>query len=312
MTDIWLKKKREQLIANKEKREKEQQEQQEEQEEQNKEQQDGEVLRQQGQFPVPGTKRKVTNQLLRAEKSSKPNESIMNKAGNSRKEIMKSDGWKKAAAAAGIQLSIPTELEEIEEIEEDGSKEDKSTEATTSKTIKKKTPQESRTETVKVKTMSKLNLHQKKNFKESFNSDKSRLDKRQEKFGQSPNFLLIMEDNVDSAACTSGKFMVYGKGKIASKFFNNSLKFNKNDFFVHKKALNFEEDCSVKPTINKENKTEKTKDRNNVQEDESAKDVALERQDPKEIILENLVFHDEGSDDESPEDDGTSVTLVPE
>ena len=68
MTDIWLKKKREQLIANKEKREKEQQEQQEEQ---NKEQQDGEVLRQQGQFPVPGTKRKVTNQLLRAEKSTK-------------------------------------------------------------------------------------------------------------------------------------------------------------------------------------------------------------------------------------------------
>ena len=40
--------------------------------------------------------------------------------------------------------------------------------------------------------MSKLNLHQKNNFKESFNSDKS----RQEKFGQSPNFLLIMDDIV--------------------------------------------------------------------------------------------------------------------
>ena len=45
------------------KRGKEQQEKQE----QNKEQQDGEALRQQGQFPVPGTKRKVANQLLRAE-----------------------------------------------------------------------------------------------------------------------------------------------------------------------------------------------------------------------------------------------------
>ena len=109
MTDIWLKKKREQLIANKEKREKEQQEQ-------NKEQQDGEALHQQGQFPVPVTKRKVTNQLLRVEKSNKPNESIMNKAGNSREEIMKSDSWKKEAAAAGIHLSIPTEPKKIEEI----------------------------------------------------------------------------------------------------------------------------------------------------------------------------------------------------
>ena len=63
---------------------------------------------------------------------------MMNKPGNSRKEIMKSDGWKKAAAAAGIQLSIPTEPEEIEEIEEDENKEDKITEATTSKTTKKK------------------------------------------------------------------------------------------------------------------------------------------------------------------------------
>ena len=106
--------------------------------------------------------------------------------------------------------------------------------------------------------------------------------------------------------------MVYGKGKIATKFFNNSVNFNKIDFFIHKKALSFEEDCSVKPTKDKEHKTEKTKNRNNVQEDKSAKDVALERQEPEEIVLENLVFHDEGSGDESPKDEGTSVTLVPE
>ena len=62
----------------------------------------------------------------------------MNKAGNSRKQVMKSDGWKKAAAAAGIQLSIPTEPKDIEEIEEDENKEGKSREATTSKTINKK------------------------------------------------------------------------------------------------------------------------------------------------------------------------------
>ena len=62
----------------------------------------------------------------------------MNKAGNSRKQVMKSDGWKKAAAAAGIQLSIPTEPKDIEEIEEDENNEGKSREATTSKTINKK------------------------------------------------------------------------------------------------------------------------------------------------------------------------------
>ena len=40
--------------------------------------------------------------------------------------------------------------------------------------------------------------------------------------------------------------------------------------------------------------------------------MALEREDPEEIVPENLVLHDESSDDESPKDDATSVTLLPE
>ena len=116
-----------------------------------------------------------------------------------------------------------------------------------------------------------------------------------------------MEDNVDSAACTSGKFMVYGKGNIASKFFNNSLKFNKKDFFVHKKALNFEEDSSVNPQKDMKNKTEQSKDKNVAKENKYSEDVALEKEASEEIASENLVLYDE-----SPEDDGTSVILVQE
>ena len=55
-----------------------------------------------------------------------------------------------------------------------------------------------------------------------------------------------MEDNVDSAVCTGGKLMVYGKGPISEKFYGEGLQFNTTDYYVHKKASDFEEDMSKK------------------------------------------------------------------
>ena len=107
---------------------------------------------------------------------------------------------------------------------------------------KKKTPHQNRTEVVRIKTRNELSASQKKNFKECFNTDKSRLDKRQAQHSRSPNFLLILEDNVNSAECTSGKMMVYGKGSIAQQFFYVGIKFSKDDFYLHKRATDFLED----------------------------------------------------------------------
>ena len=73
----------------------------------------------------------------------------------------------------------------------------------------RKTPQQNRTQAVRIKTRNDLSASAKKTFKESFNTDKSRLDKRQAQHSRSPNFLLILEDNVHSAECTSGKLMVF-------------------------------------------------------------------------------------------------------
>ena len=107
---------------------------------------------------------------------------------------------------------------------------------------KKKTPHQYRTEAVRIKTRNELSASQKKNFKECFNTDKSRLDKRQAQHSRSPNFLLILEDNVNSAECTSGKMMVYGKGSIAQQFLYEGIKFSKDDFYLHKRATDFLED----------------------------------------------------------------------
>lgn len=72
----------------------------------------------------------------------------------------------------------------------------------------RKTPHQYRTEAVRIKTRNDLSASAKKTFKESFNTDKSRLDKRQAQHSRSLNFLLILEDNVHSAECTSGKLIL--------------------------------------------------------------------------------------------------------
>ena len=103
-------------------------------------------------------------------------------------------------------------------------------------------------------TISNVN---KKTFKEAFNADKARLDKRQAKYSKPQNFLLILEDNINSAVCTSGKLMVYGKGDIAQKFFNDGINYEKDKFYIHKNVHNFEEETQVKDDKAKETTKEK-------------------------------------------------------
>ena len=73
---------------------------------------------------------------------------------------------------------------------------------------KKMTPKEYRLMKPKPKTNPSITLSDKKNFKEGFNTDKSRLMKRQTKYGKPENYLLLVEDNVHtvgSGSKTAGK-----------------------------------------------------------------------------------------------------------
>ena len=92
----------------------------------------------------------------------------------------------------------------------------------------------------------KISMSNKKMFKEAWNKDKSRLEKRQVKYNRPQNFLLTLEDNVheaghDNSARTVGKYMVFGKGTIKDKFQSTGIKFEKSEFVMHAKAHNFEE-----------------------------------------------------------------------
>ena len=79
---------------------------------------------------------------------------------------------------------------------------------------KKKTPLQYRKENPKNRVKEKISMSNKKMFKEAWNTDKSRLEKRQVKYNRPQNFLLILEDNVheaghDNSATTAGKYMVF-------------------------------------------------------------------------------------------------------
>ena len=90
-------------------------------------------------------------------------------------------------------------------------------------------------ELVKENRISKSN---RKNFKESFNTDKNRLEKRQSKFNKPSNFIVIMEDNIHQAgmeqsAKTAGKLMVYAKGPLKQDFLEGRLKYNSSDYYPY-------------------------------------------------------------------------------
>ena len=68
----------------------------------------------------------------------------------------------------------------------------------------------------------KLTESEKKMFKEAFNTDKTRLEKRHAKYDKPANFLILVEDNVHQAgpcgAGTAGITMVYGRGKLMDQY----------------------------------------------------------------------------------------------
>ena len=110
--------------------------------------------------------------------------------------------WMETAKAAGVVTMV------AQTIEEDFTN-------TMPLTKKKKTAKEYRQASPKVKENLKITPSDKKMFKESFNTDKSRLEKKQSKYKRPQNFLLIVEDNVHSKDSgkseTGGKLMVYSR-----------------------------------------------------------------------------------------------------
>ena len=112
---------------------------------------------------------------------------------------------------------------------------------------KKKTPLQYRTMQPKRMAEESISSSNKKMFKEAWNTDKSRMEKRQVKYNKPQNFLLILEDNIhqsghDHGAKTAGKLMVYGKGSIREKFLKSGIKYNSRDYVMHANAHNFEVD----------------------------------------------------------------------
>ena len=81
-------------------------------------------------------------------------------------------------------------------------------------------------------------------FKEFFNTDKARLQKRQAKYNKPANFLLRIEDNVHQAgpggAGTAGKIMAYGQGALFEKYLGNGVKYDQTDSFIHKNSFDFQ------------------------------------------------------------------------
>ena len=71
-------------------------------------------------------------------------------------------------------------------------------------------------------------------FKETFNTDKSRLEKRQTRYDRPANFLILMEDILHQPgpgkAFTAGKMMAFGSGPINNgimdKFLGSGVKHN--------------------------------------------------------------------------------------
>ena len=88
----------------------------------------------------------------------------------------------------------------------------------------------------------------KKQFKDNFLTLKNKIDSVQQKAGSEPNFALIMFDNVHrpdvrGAAAHAGRYLVYTKGDISSRFFSEAgIKFDPDEFFVCENGIDFKED----------------------------------------------------------------------
>lgn len=208
----------------------------------------------------------------------------------------KCEDWVKKAAESGY-LFVPAPEEDIDDNVQDENEtlpleKLRTKEAETpivdsgkdSKFKSRKTPKESRTEKPKIKPQELISKVDKKTFKEAFNTDKTRLDKRQVKYSKPKDFLLIVKDNIGSAVCTSGKYMAYGRGKIAEDFYGEGVKFNKDDYYIHKNPQNFEEEkCAEKMSENEEDILEEE------QEEEAHPNVTKEKE---KIVSKPLTKYD--------------------
>ena len=141
-------------------------------------------------------------------------------------------------------------------------------------------------------------------FKETFNTDKSRLDKRQTKLNLPQDFAIIMLDNVHkvdsdgkSKSKTAGKSMVYAKGTCKDKFLGDGIKYSKDQFYVHKNNYDFEEE------VIKVNRRLQNND-NNVSIQDGEDDV------PEEVETNEAVPDDDvnGDGDDSGEEIGPSTS----
>ena len=158
--------------------------------------------------------------------AKRTNESL--RAAEKAKENSRPNSWKEVAAAAGVTL-----VEAGEPFED---------QALLKK--KKKSLKEVRTEQVKRKGSSvKITESEKKMFKEAFNTDKARLEKRHAKYDRPANFLLLVEDNVHQTgpcgAATAEMVMVYGKGKLMEQYLGKGVKHDPELFYIHKNTFDF-------------------------------------------------------------------------
>ena len=157
--------------------------------------------------------------------------------------------WRETAERAGVLTSVTRTNEE---------------ESTCTDAMpllkKKKTAKEYRLASPKVKENLKITPSDKKMFKESFNTDKSRLEKRQTKYNRPPNFLLIVEDNIHSKESgkseTGGKLMVYSRGSLKAQFLGEGIKYNEKDFYLHANTTDFTREV-VKEIIGGEEESNK-------------------------------------------------------
>ena len=138
--------------------------------------------------------------------------------------------WSQTAAAAGVVTMVQADGEVIGD------------ELSEKESGKKKTPKQYRNREPKLKDIGKkLSMPEKKLFKEAFITDKDRLHKRQQKYNKERNFIVIMEDNVlGKGAATSGKYMVYGSGKIKDKFIKEGIKFDQEQYYMHANNTDFQ------------------------------------------------------------------------
>ena len=131
-------------------------------------------------------------------------------------------------------------------------------------TSKKKTPKERRSSEVTV-NKGKISVHQKRNFKENFKTDKTRLEKRQLKLDRPQDFLLLVKDNIHEdggGSKTAGKYMVFGKGAAKDMFLNGGIAYSREGFYMHENNTDFTEEIVEKDAEKEDEKdSEPTKKR---------------------------------------------------